>query len=173
MHLRRTEITGAAYLYDYLNGAGYLVTANSAKTLNLTNGVGYFVLVAVGKSGIAFLGDKESFVTLGKKRIPVFAEEGQIDVGISFAKGEHARTLFGYSPHAVTVAAIAGAVEETTWDPASQLFTIRVHGSSAGLARLLVSQSSSHTAAGSSGVICETHWWRLRGPRTPGPVAAE
>lgn len=129
-------ISGPAYLYDYLNATGYLIAANSAKTIDLANGVGYFILVPVGASGIAFLGDNGQFVTLGKKRIPAFSDTGRINVTVSFAAGETVRTVFGYSTQAVNVRAANGTVEPPSWDAATELFTIRVHHSSSGEARL-------------------------------------
>jgi hypothetical protein len=149
-------IQSSAYLYDYLNGVGYLITANSVKTIDLANGVGYFILVPVGESGIAFLGDKGQFVTLGKKRIPAFADKGQIAVSVEFAQGEHLRTLFGYSPQSVNVSAVKGTVEASAWDPVTQLFMVRVHASSTGRVRLHIrtSAGSSATAAGACGTQC-------------------
>lgn len=129
-------ISGAAYLYDYLKGSGYFIGAGSEKTVTLANGVGYFVLVAVGKSGVAFLGDKGHFVTLSKKRIPALTDTGHAEVTVAFAAGENVRTLFGYSPEAVAVNTVDGSVEAPSWDPATQLFTIRVHPSNSGGAAL-------------------------------------
>ena len=143
-------INGSAYLYDYLNGAGYLINAKSVKTLDLASGSGYFILVPVGESGIAFLGDKGQFVTLGKKRIPAFTDKGQIAVSVEFAQGEHLRTLFGYSPQAASVSATKGTIEASTWDPVTQLFTIRVRATSSGRVPLHIrmSASSSQTQSG-------------------------
>ncbi len=119
-------ISGAAYLYDWIGGAGHLINAGSTYTMNLANGFGYFVLTPVGKSGIAFLGDKGHFVTLGKKRIPALSETGPIDLTISFAPGETERTLFGYSPFPVAARAVAGAAGKPVWDAATQIFTVTV-----------------------------------------------
>jgi hypothetical protein len=149
-------ITSSAYLYDYLNGVGYLITANSVKTIDLASGAGYFILVPVGESGIAFLGDKGQFVTLGKRRIPAFTDKGQVAVAVEFAQGEHLRTLFGYSPQAVSASAVKGTVEASTWDPLTQLFTVRVHATSTGRVRLHIrtSAGSSSTQAGACGSQC-------------------
>jgi hypothetical protein len=133
-------ITGAAYLYDYLAGVGYPIGANSQKTLLLNGGVGYFILAAAGKTGIAFLGDKGDFVTMGKNRIPFFVDAGRIDVSVAFASGEKTRTLFGYSPAAVNVTTVNGSADSPSWSPSTQLFTVNVHPSSTGTARLRVSE---------------------------------
>jgi hypothetical protein len=119
-------ISGAAWLYDWIGGAGQLVAAGSAYTVNLANGFGYFVLTPVGKSGIAFLGDKGHIVTLGRKRIPAVSDTGRIDLTVSFAPGETERTLFGYSPFPVDVRPVAGRTGKVVWDPATELFTVTV-----------------------------------------------
>ena len=134
-------IAGAAYLYDYLNGNGYLIEANAPLTINLVNGQGYFVLVGFGPSGIAFLGDQGHFVTMGKKRITAFSDTGSIDVAVSFAAGEAMRTLFGFSQQPVSVSAVMGSVEQPVWDPATQLFTVNVHPSGNGAARVRIFQT--------------------------------
>jgi hypothetical protein len=52
---------------------------------------GFYLLVPVGASGIAFLGDRHQFVTLGKRRIPAVVDAGLVDVEVSFAAGENSR----------------------------------------------------------------------------------
>ncbi len=150
-------VGGAAWLYDYLAGTGYLIPANGSQTLNLNNGVGYFVLSAVGTSGIAFLGDKDHFVTMGKKRITSFSDSGAIDVSVDFAAGENVRTLFGYSPQPVIVASLNGRAEPPIWDPTTQLFAIRVHVSEAGTARLRVATATNGSLLGPSVTGCGAH----------------
>jgi hypothetical protein len=131
-------LNSAAWLYDYGGGAGYLIPANGSQTLNLTGTTGYFVLTAVGPSGIALIGDKEQFVTMGRKRITGFSDTGIVDVSVEFAAGEKVRTLIGFSPEPVTVASLNGRAEPPVWDPSTQLFTIRVHVSEKGTARMKI-----------------------------------
>ena len=70
-----------------------------------------FVLSAVGPSGIAFLGDRDQFVTLGKKRIPSFTDTGRVDATVAYGAGEQVRTLFGYATQPVAAVALDGSVE--------------------------------------------------------------
>lgn len=147
-------IAGGAYLYDYLNGVGYPIAANGSVMLNLNGGVGYFVLCAVGQTGIAFLGDKDQFVTLGKKRIPTLTDKGWIDVTVAYAPGEKVRTLFGYSPQPVAAAVFNGQVETPVWDPTTQLFTIRVHGTRAGTAHLSLAFATDSALPGLDAAGC-------------------
>jgi hypothetical protein len=160
-------MTGAAYLFDYLAGTGLLIPANSGVTLPLTNGFGYYILAAVGETGIAFLGDKGQFVTLGKARIPALTDTGKIEVSVSYAAGERVRTLFGYSPQSVSVAALEGFADIPVWDPSTQLFTIRVHPSASGMARLRIVQSFGAVPVNSNGGC----GFRCEGPNPePGPA---
>jgi hypothetical protein len=134
-------IYGASYVYDYQNAAGTLLAAGASFSATLASGTGYFVLVPVGRSGIAFLGDKGHFVTLGKKRIPALSDQGHLDATIAFSAGEKTRTLFGYSPQAIAATALAGSVAAVSWDPATQLFTLNVHPTPSGLAHVRIVQS--------------------------------
>lgn len=125
-------ITGAAYLYDVLNDSGRLIDARAHFTFELTgseptDATGYFVLAPVGSGGIAVLGDKDQFVTMGKKRIPALQDDGQTSVTVAFAAGEKSRTIFGYSAYRVLATSVTGTHGGMTWDPTTQIFTVNVH----------------------------------------------
>ncbi len=120
-------INGAAYFYDSLKETGRLINARSTYTFNLTDGVGYYVLAPVGPSGIAMLGDKGQFVSMGRKRISSFTDSGVAQVGVTFAAGETMRTLFGYSPYPVQVGSLTGSHAGLSWDPTNQIFSVNVH----------------------------------------------
>jgi hypothetical protein len=120
-------MSGAAYLYDSLNDTGRFIDQNSTCTFDLPGDTGYYILAPVQSSGIALLGDRNNFVSLGKKRIPRLTDHGQMDVTISFAAGERTRTLFGYSAQPVDAVALTGRYGGLTWDPSTQIFTVNVH----------------------------------------------
>ncbi len=120
-------IAGEAWLYDSLHGTGHLINARSAWTLDLNDGPGYFVLAPVGKSGIALLGDKGHFVSMGKKRISAFTDAGTADATVLFAAGENTRTIFGYAPGAVLASAVTGSLGGLNRDASTQMFTLNVH----------------------------------------------
>lgn len=148
-------IAGAAFLYDYYADGGYSVAAGGSVTLNLNNGVGYFVLSPAGPSGIAFLGDKGHYVTLGKKRITALTNDGKVDAQLSFSPGEGARTLFGYSPQPVAAASLWGGVETPVWDPSTQIFSVRVHPGRNGSAHVRIAPAlSPATNATGCGLRC-------------------
>ena len=131
-------ITGAGYLYNYLTGWGVYIGPNGTYTLNLPAGGSYFVLVPVGQSGIALVGDHGHFVTLGKQRIPALNDNGVVDVIVAFTPGETARTLLGYAPELPVATSLAGSHRTPSWDSATQLFTIVVHPSSNGTAHIQI-----------------------------------
>lgn len=147
-------IPGPAFLYDYLSGAGYSIAANASVTVGLNTGTGYFVLSPVGREGIAFLGDKDQFVTLGKKRIPALTDTGKIDVTVAFAAGEPIRTLFGYSQQPVVAVSLSGGVETPVWDASTQIFTVHVRPSNDGTARIRIAPALATTDAAGCGRRC-------------------
>ncbi len=125
---------GDAYLYDHLKGIGRLIPANDSYTLDLpqtADGAAYFVLVPVGQSGIGFLGDRDNFTMLGRKRISALADVSLsnsqgIDATVDFAVGEVTRTVIGYSPKPVESVAVTGKAGNASWDAATQMFSVHV-----------------------------------------------
>ena len=138
-------ITGASLLYDDLDATAVFINAGQTYTFNLTKSAGYYVLVPVGQSGIAFLGDHHQFVSLGRQRISSLTDRGLVDVEVSFAAGEKTRTLFGYSPQPVVVASLAGTHHNPVWDGNSEMFTVVVTPDATGVAHLQMSVVGSQT----------------------------
>ena len=62
-------VNSPAYVYDYFNRTGAVVEAGGSFTGTVDYDGSYFVVAPIGSSGIAFLGDKDKFVSCGKKRI--------------------------------------------------------------------------------------------------------
>ena len=54
---RRSGYTGQVFVYNYFQGTGAVVDAAATYTEDLADGSSYYVVVPVGPSGIAFLGD--------------------------------------------------------------------------------------------------------------------
>ena len=134
-------ITGQAWLHDENTGTGRLVEAGQAATIDVANSAALYILMPVGKSGIAFLGDKGNFVSLGRKRILSLNDDKRLDVEVQFSRGEKARTIFGYSPRPVAVTAMLGGQTALTWNATTQLFSVVVHPGKTGSARLRMIQS--------------------------------
>jgi hypothetical protein len=139
-------IPGDAYVYDYFNSTGAVVAASNVFSFtttmpaNNTNG-SYFVVVPVGPSGIAFLGDTNKFVTLGKQRISTMADAGVLKVTASFAVGETNLTLTGYAPSAPYIGALSGAFGVMNYNPATHFFSIDLAPDGSNTATLALSLS--------------------------------
>jgi hypothetical protein len=115
-----------AYLYNYAAGTGQLVSPDTALSADFQDGWVYLVAAPVGPSGMAILGDTGHFVTMGKKRVTAFEDDGTVRVTVAFAPGEASRTLTGYSPSAPTASARSGSIGAVVWDPDSRRFSVTV-----------------------------------------------
>jgi hypothetical protein len=120
-------MSGPVYVYDYFAGAGQLVDSSDAIQRQIAGDVLYLVLAPVGPSGIAIVGDTDHFVTMGKKRVTGFTDDGAARVAVAFADGETSLVITGYSPVAPAVLAGDGsAIGQVTYDPSTHLFRVPV-----------------------------------------------
>jgi hypothetical protein len=117
---------GQVYVFDYFNGTGKVADASAPYDGALTGGRAYYVVVPVGPSGIALIGDAGKFVSLGKKRVASLTDNGTLSVALAFAAGEGPIRLRGYAPAQPTASATGGSVGPVVWDPTSKLFAVSV-----------------------------------------------
>jgi hypothetical protein len=128
-----------AYVYDYFNQTGMVVAASSAFNFTTTTpdavvGGSYFIVSAVGPSGLAFIGDANKFITAGKKRISTLTDSGSLQVTVTFAAGESNVTLLGYSSsYAPQITVNHGAAGPVHIDGGRQ-FTVSVSPDGSGTA---------------------------------------
>jgi hypothetical protein len=139
-------ISSNAYVYNYFAATGTVVSAGSTFNFtttmpNGTTGGSYYVAVPIGPSGIAFLGDTNKFVTRGKKRLANFSDTGLLRATVTFAAGESNVTLCGYAPSIPYTFAISGSTNNLIYDPATQLFALRVSPDNSGTATVAFSLS--------------------------------
>jgi Carbohydrate binding module (family 6) len=119
-------VGGPAYVYDYFAGVGTVVPNGGSYSATVTSG-SYYVVVPVGRSGIAFLGDAGKFVSLGHKRITHLGEQdGAVHATVAFADGEGPVTLHGYSASPPSASAGGGSAGPVTYDPGTRLFEVTV-----------------------------------------------
>jgi hypothetical protein len=128
-----------AYVFDYFSGKGTLLDADQAFTESLKKDCAYYIVVPLGQSGIAFLGDRDQFVSLGKQRISHLSDDGKLRMTIQFATGETSRTVHGYSPNAPVINAIKGKTAAFSYDSAVHQFTVSVSPDAGGSAELEIS----------------------------------
>ena len=119
---------GPVYVYDGFTGTAKRLAAGSvfSGTLN-AQGVGFFIVARLGKSGIAFLGDAGKYISTGKQRIAsIRGDSGKITVGVTFALDEPSVTLHGYAAAAPKTRVRTGSAGPVRYDPATQHFTVEI-----------------------------------------------
>ena len=131
-------LSGPVFVWDTFAKKGTLAEADAPFLQPLAQGRGYDILVPVGPSGIAFLGDEGKFAALGKKRITSVRESrGHLAIEVSFAPTEASVTLHGWASDLPRAIACAGGAR-LTWDPATGLYRVEVTPDAKLSARLLL-----------------------------------
>ncbi len=121
-------ISGPAYVYDYFSGAGQLLDGGDFSAPLKKNASAFYEIAPVGRSGIAFLGDKDKFVGTGKQRITSLQDEaGKLTVGIALAANETSVTLHGFAASAPKVSVISGMDDDVQYDPATHYFSVKIN----------------------------------------------
>jgi hypothetical protein len=139
-------VAGAACVFDFFQQTGSVIANGGAFTFSTTvagntSGGSFFAVVPVGPSGIAFLGDTNKFVSLGKKRISALSDTGIVKATVLFAPGESNVTLFGYAPSAPYAWTLNGAVTATNYDPVKHLFSLNISAGATNAALVALSLS--------------------------------
>ena len=126
-------LSGPVYVYDYFTGVGKLLKDGAGFSAPLgRNASAFYVVAPVGKSGIAFLGDKGKFVGTGRQRIASLQDEaGRLTVGVALAENEKAVVLHGYAARAPKVTVVAGEDDEVQYNPATHYFTVEIKSDAA------------------------------------------
>jgi len=147
-HQRKIAFTPAslglhtrAYAFDYFLRTGAVLNPDQTFTDTLAKDYAYFIVVPIGPSGIAFLGDRDQFVSLGKQRVSQLSDNGTLRVTIQFAPGENSRTVHGYSPTVPVITAIRGKTGAPTYDATLHQFTASVSPDSNASADLEIKSS--------------------------------
>ena len=145
-------MSGAVYVYDYFANSGLVVDAAAAMSAAITASSLYLVLAPVGPSGIAVLGDTGQFVTMGRKRVTAYGDDGTVHLTIAFANGESARSIQGYAPDAPQAWAAAGSVGAMNYDPVTKQFQVVVMPGPDGTASIRLARSFSWDTAPNTGI---------------------
>lgn len=119
-------ISGNAYIYNYFTGRGTLVKAGQSFSEQVNSAGSYDIVVPVGQSGIAFLGDAGKFVSLGKKRISGLSDNGVLHATVTFAANEKSVILRGYAPSLPRVSATNGHAGPVSYNSQTHLFSFPV-----------------------------------------------
>ena len=126
--LAELGVNGPAYVYDYFSGLARRLDGGDKFSAPLARNAAVFYVVApIGKSGIAFLGDKNKFIGTGKQRIESLREAaGKLEAGVSLAANEETVVLHGYAASAPKATVLAGEGGDVRYDPATGYFTVLV-----------------------------------------------
>jgi hypothetical protein len=135
-------ISGSVYVYNYFSGAGTVSGPADVVTDPLTDGRAYDLISPLGPSGIALLGDRGHYVSLGKSRIAALTDDGTVHVTVAFAAGEKGRTIFGYAPAAPAVTSRSGSAGMVTYDAGAQRFAVDVSAGPDGTASVEIAPGS-------------------------------
>ena len=129
-------LSGPAYVYDYFAAQGQRLdtaTGFSAPLGSEANASAFYVVAPVGKSGIAFLGDRDKFVGTGKQRISMLQDApSKLAVGVVFAENEKAVTLHGYAETEPKLTILSGLDDPVQYNPETHYFTVEVKPDPAG-----------------------------------------
>jgi hypothetical protein len=121
-------VSGPVYVYDYFSNTGALLQAGATFSAPLaTKAKAFYVVSPIGRSGIAFLGDKGKFVGTGKQRIDSLHDEiGKLTVGVVLAVTERSVVLHGFAAKAPTVSVISGSAAPLQYNPGTHYFAVQV-----------------------------------------------
>jgi hypothetical protein len=127
---------GSVYIYNWIADKGRRVSGDAPFTQPIKGDPSYLVVVPVGRSGIAFLGDTGKFVPLGKKRVTGLSDDGILDASFAFAPGEASIIVQGWSAAAPAVIPIEGHAGRIEFDETSGRFRLEVLAGGSGTARI-------------------------------------
>jgi hypothetical protein len=129
-------VGGDVYVYDWMADKGRKADGGAPFTKFIHGDPSYLVVVPVGKSGIAFLGDLGKFVPLGKKRVSELSDDGMLEARLELASSETSITVEGWANSAPHFDAEDGRLGELTFNEQSKRFRVEVFPGKSGFARI-------------------------------------
>jgi hypothetical protein len=120
-------LSGPVVIHDVFAGTAVRQDASAVYTHNVSGGTAFLVVVPVGPSGIAVVGDLGKYVSLGRARISSLVDDGKVHVGVAFAANETAVTLTGYAAATPKITATSGTADAPSFDAATGRFQVVVH----------------------------------------------
>ncbi|MDQ3811660.1 MAG: hypothetical protein M3336_15370, partial [Chloroflexota bacterium] len=119
-------VSDPAYVYDVFADSGRLLGSGERFSTRVPTEGALYVVAPVGPSGIAMLGDRDMFASLGRKRIPRLQDDGAVRVRVDFAAAENAVLLHGYAPEQPEAWTAGGEELWVDYDVARGRFSARV-----------------------------------------------
>ena len=131
--------TGPVYAYDYFQKAGIFLDPDTFLTIALSDPVAYWIVVPVARSGIGFLGDREKFVSNGRKRVSHIADDGALSARIVLAKSEDRVRLHGFCARRPEISARDGTIDNMTYESRESLFQFDLVAQAGGAPEIVMS----------------------------------
>jgi len=126
----------SVYVYNWMADRGRRASGDAPFTQPIKGDPAYLVVVPVGKSGIAFLGDAGKFVPLGKKRVTNLSDDGILDASFDFAAGEPSIIVQGWAASMPAAMPIEGRLGAIDYDESSGRFRLEVFAGDSATARI-------------------------------------
>jgi len=125
---RDVGLRGPMAVYDYFAHKLTLVAAGGTFKGELeADDASFYVATSPGKSGIAFMGDRDNFVGTGKMRVAAIQDSpGQFEATVLFARDESEISLHGYAAYEPQVAVHGGHAANMQYDSATGEFTVTI-----------------------------------------------
>ena len=142
-------LKGGVFVYSYFAHTSKIMDASEVFTESITGGYAYYILAAIGESGIGLIGDAGHFVSLGRQRITSVVDDGVLEVAVAFAPSEGSRMIYGYSSARPAVTALKGDTGALSYDPSTHLFIVSISDGGDGSA--IVRMSAERSQSGSAG----------------------
>lgn len=119
-------IIGPVFAFDWIARKGNLIPSGGSLSIHFKDGFGYNIVVPINSAGLAWLGETEKIVPLGKQRISRLEDHGSLTATIKFAPGEDALTISGYASHRPKLKALKGTLRNVAYDAKTNIFQIQV-----------------------------------------------
>jgi hypothetical protein len=121
-------LTGEVYVFNPRSLDATLQSAGQQVRINFgSDGTAYYEVVPVGKSGIAFFGDRGKYVSNGRQRIADITEaNGKLTATILFAVGEKLVNVFGFAKEKPEASAQSGFIGNLDFDKNTGRFSVNV-----------------------------------------------
>jgi hypothetical protein len=132
-------LPGRVYVYDYFHRAGRVLAPGATFHDTVASG-SYYLVVPIGRSGMALLGDLGRFVSMGTQRIARFSDRGRIHATVTFGAGEGHVVISGYAPRVPVLSAQAGRIGVVSYDRSTHIFQAPVSPGPSGSAVLVISE---------------------------------
>ena len=119
---------GRVYVYNDATRTGAVQPAGQAVTMRIQPyQQAYDIVVPVGPSGVALLGDTGKFASLGRQRISALSDDGRaVRATVRFAAGEGPVTLSGYAAAAPSATGTYGGVHAVRYNVRTHVFSVSV-----------------------------------------------